>query len=139
MRSKLGFRRGTVIRAAAAAAVVVLAASYFAPTADTRGGKHRRVYWGAWIGSQLTGTQPPWDMHAVAKFEGITGKRLSLVEFGSPFADCSSNPCAFYSFPTTPMSDVRAHGAIPFLSWSSAAIPGGVNQPDFQLSDVIRG
>jgi hypothetical protein len=137
MRLRFEFTRATLIRAAAAAAVVVLAASYFAPPADTRGGKHRRVYWGAWIGSQLTGTAAPWDMNAVSKFEGITGKRLSLVEFASPFANCSSG-CTFYPFPWTPFNDIRAHGAIPFLSWSSDG-SGGVNQPDFQLSDVISG
>src|SRR5947199_3529398 len=27
------------------------------------------VYWGGWIGDQLTGTQAPWDMSAVSKFE----------------------------------------------------------------------
>ncbi len=28
------------------------------------------IYWGAWIGSQLTGTEAPWDMNAVSAFEG---------------------------------------------------------------------
>src|SRR5215471_9895085 len=36
----------------------------------------RPIYWGAWIGSQLTGSQAPWDMNAVSAFEALTGKRM---------------------------------------------------------------
>jgi hypothetical protein len=97
------------------------------------------MYWGATIGPQLTGTQAPWDMDAVSKFEGMAGKPLSLVHFFAPFADCSSSPCSFYGFPKTPMENVRKHGAIPFFSWSSQSIPSGLNEPNFQLSDVIAG
>jgi mannan endo-1,4-beta-mannosidase len=107
------------------------------PAANSRG-RHHRAYWGAWIGDQLTGTAAPYDMGAVSKFERLTRKKLSLVEFSVPFASCSGS-CSFYGFPTSEMEKVRRHGAIPFLSWSSAAIPGGVRQPAFQLRDVIRG
>ena len=37
------------------------------------------------------------------------------------------------------MEDIRAHGAIPVLSWSSQSIPSSLNEPDFQLSDLIEG
>ena len=39
------------------------------------------------------------------------------------------------------MDDVRDYGAIPFFNWGSQAIPvpGDLNQPDFQLADVIAG
>jgi hypothetical protein len=98
-----------------------------------------RAYWGAWIGSQLTGTAAPFDMSAASKFEQMTGKSPSLLEFGSPFADCSTSPCAYYEFPTSYMDAIRAQGAIPFLSWNSASTPGGATQPEFQLSDLIGG
>jgi Glycosyl hydrolase family 26 len=97
------------------------------------------LYWGAWIGDQLTGTQAPWDMSAVSKFEQMTGKPMSLVQFSSPFADCSSSPCSFYKFPTSSMQSIRDHGSIPFFSWASQATPASINEPDFQLSDVISG
>jgi len=99
----------------------------------------RPIYWGAWIGDQLTGKQAPWDMNAVAKFEDMSGKPLSLVEFGQPFSTCSGSSCSFYSFPWTPLEDVRQHGAIPVVSWSSQSIPSSVTEPDYQLSDVISG
>jgi hypothetical protein len=97
------------------------------------------VYWGASIGDQLTGTQAPWDMSAVSKFEGLAGKKLSLVNFFVPFANCSSSPCSFYKFAPEIMESIRQHGAIPVYSWSSQSIPSSLNEPDFQLADVISG
>ena len=97
------------------------------------------LYWGAWIGNQLTGTEAPWDMSAVSKFEAQTGKPVSLIHFASPFADCSGGTCTNYSFPTTPMNSIREHGAIPFFSWSSQSTPSSLNEPEYQLSDVISG
>ncbi len=96
------------------------------------------VYWGAWIGKQLTGEQPPWDMGAVSKFEEMAGKHLSIVNFSAPFANCSS-ACYFYNFPVNEMNSIRSHGAIPFYSWASQSIPSKTSEPDFQLSDVIAG
>jgi hypothetical protein len=96
------------------------------------------LYWGATIGDQLTGEQAPWDMGAVSKFEEAAGKKLSLVNFFSPFANCGSK-CSFYKFPTEPMENIREHGAIPVFSWSSQSIPSNLDEPDFQLSDVIDG
>jgi mannan endo-1,4-beta-mannosidase len=97
------------------------------------------LYWGATIGSHLTGDQAPWDMNAVAQFEQGAGKSASMVQFFQPFAQCGGSDCSFYSFPTEPMDSIRDHGSIPVLSWSSQAIPSNLNQPDFQLSDVISG
>jgi hypothetical protein len=78
-------------------------------------------------------------MNAVSSFEAMTQKKVSMVQFASPFADCSRNPCSFYGFPTTPMENIRKHGAIPFFSWSSQSTPSSLNEPNFQLSDVIAG
>src|ERR1700761_7706288 len=96
------------------------------------------LFWGATIGSHLTGNQAPWDMNAVSKFEQGAGKSASAVQFFQPFASCNPG-CSFYRFPTTPMDSIRSHGSIPVLSWSSQAIPSSLNEPDFQLSDVISG
>jgi hypothetical protein len=97
------------------------------------------LYWGAWVGDQLTGTEGPWDMSAVSKLEGMAGKGASLVNFSSPFADCSSSRCSFYKFPAAEMESIRAHGSMPFFSWASQSTPASLDQPDFQLSDVIAG
>ena len=99
------------------------------------------IYWGAWIGSQLTGDQPPWDMSAVNHFEGMVGKGLSLLEFAAPFADCSHAPCDFYRFPTYEMQTIRSYGAIPLFSWGSQSIPvpRNLKEPAFQLADIANG
>ena len=99
------------------------------------------VYWGAWIGKQLTGEQPPWDMSAVAKLGEMAGKKLSIVQFAAPFANCptSGGACSFYNFPASEFDSIRSQGAIPFYSWSSQSIPSTKEEPDFQLSDVISG
>ncbi len=97
------------------------------------------LYWGAWIGDQLTGTEAPWDMEAVSRFERMTGKAMSMINFSAPFADCSSTPCSFYRFPTGSMQRIREHGSIPFFSWASQSTPASLEEPEFQLSDVISG
>jgi hypothetical protein len=96
------------------------------------------LFWGATIGSHITGNQAPWDMNAVSRFEQGTGKSAAAVQFFQPFANCNPN-CSFYRFPTTPMDSIRSHGSIPVLSWSSQSIPWSLNEPDFQLGDVIEG
>jgi mannan endo-1,4-beta-mannosidase len=105
--------------------------------------KQRPLYWGAWIGDQLTGEEAPWDMSAVSQFEGVVGKGLSLLALGSPFADCNTAPCKFFDFPTEAMNNVHNYGAIPFFNWASQATSsdpsGATSMPDFQLSDVIAG
>jgi hypothetical protein len=97
------------------------------------------LYWGATIGSQLTGEEAPWDMTTVTKFEEMTQKPLSLIQFFQPFAECEGSSCSFYDFPTTPMESIREHGSIPVLSWSSQSIPSSLDEPNFQLSDLIEG
>ncbi|HVY77839.1 MAG TPA: glycosyl hydrolase [Solirubrobacterales bacterium] len=99
------------------------------------------IYWGAWIGKQLTGDQPPWEMKALDKFEEMAGKKLSILNFSAPFANCptSGGPCSFYRFPVNEMNAIRSRGAIPFYSWASQSIPSSTNEPNFQLSDVIAG
>ncbi len=78
-------------------------------------------------------------MNAVSSFEEMTEKEVSLVQFAAPFADCNRSPCSFYDFPTTAMENIRNHGSIPFFSWSSQSTPSTLNEPDFQLADVIAG
>ena len=96
-------------------------------------------YWGAWIGAQLTGEEAPWDMSAVTAFEAQAKKAPSLIEFSSPFADCSGKTCSIEAFKTAAFEDVRRRGAIPFFSWASDSYPVSPDEPEFQLSDVAEG
>jgi hypothetical protein len=101
------------------------------------------LYWGAWVENRRTNAQPPWNMSGVDAFQSLVKKKLSLIAFSSPYADCTKSPCIFYDFPTIPMETIRRYGAIPFFSWGLEAVkaPGldTLDQPAFQLSDVIAG
>ena len=83
----------------------------------------RSMYWGASIGSQLTGDQAPWDMSAVTKFESIAGKRMSILNWGDMFY--SPQYCSGYCYFDPKLFDgVRNHGSIPFVTWASAPATG---------------
>jgi hypothetical protein len=99
----------------------------------------RSIYWGAWIGSQLTGVRAPWDLSAIDRFQQLTGKPISVLNFANAFYDCSLTPCRAEPFPTTPFDNLRARGIIPFFSWTSASNPVNVDQPSFRLSAVAAG
>jgi Glycosyl hydrolase family 26 len=115
-----------------------------ASTASSSKTSSRPMYWGAWIGTQLTGTQPPWDMSAVSQLQAKIGKGLSLVEFASPFADCGHGPCSFYQFPVPGMENIRTYGAIPFFSWGSQFTPWDLGEPgtnagNITLAGIVSG
>jgi hypothetical protein len=144
-------RLGMVAMAVALAATLAVAQIAPAEAGHARPGHHkakkkvlpkqRGSYWGAWIGTQLTGGQPPWDMSAVSHFEGMVGKGLSLIEFAAPFAECGSDPCTPYEFPAFEMNTIRNYGAVPFFSWGSQSVPvpDDLNEPAFQLADIANG
>jgi Glycosyl hydrolase family 26 len=134
--------RPAKVRATIAVAVgALLVACLLTPTpAAAKRSKPGSIYWGATIGSQLTGEKAPWDMSAVTEFQRVAGKGLSLVSFLAPFAQCEApGDCVMEKFPRTPFEEIRAYGAIPFFSWNSTFSPPSVIQPDFQLSDLIEG
>jgi Glycosyl hydrolase family 26 len=141
-------RRVSVAMAVAGLAVLglVLFSATSAPTASAAK-KHKKhklrpappSYWGAWIGRQFTGTEAPYDMNPVSQFQGLIGKGLSLIETSVPFAHCDTTPCTPEDFPQNLFDPVRQYGAIPVLSWASQSDPATVNEPNFQLSDVING
>ncbi|HXF30054.1 MAG TPA: glycosyl hydrolase [Solirubrobacterales bacterium] len=100
------------------------------------------IYWGAWIGPQFTGTAAPDDMSAVAEFEKLSRKRLSLLETFSSWAFCSGDsPSCQPSvpFPRPQLEAMRGYGALPVYSWASGASGGADEQSQFQLADIIAG
>ena len=123
-----------------AAAGATAARQGSAPAPKPKKVKPKPTYWGAWIGEQITGTDAPWDMNAVAYFEQMLGKGMSLIEFSSPWRDCNRKPCLPYKFPTEAMDSIRGHGSIPVFSWGSESSPStGPEQPDFQLAKIAGG
>ena len=93
------------------------------------------VYWGANIGTQLTGGEPPWDWTAVNAFENTDGggKTSSILHWGSMFY--SSDYCAgACTFTTNIYQKVRDNGKIPFVSWSSQSSTGENGYTDAEIA-----
>lgn len=86
------------------------------------------IYWGAWI--KNSAGEAPWSMAAASKFEQITGKRVSVINWSSPFylSDCNG----YCTFQTSQFNTVRDHGSIPFFSWNPG--PGGGNFTDAKIA-----
>jgi len=124
----------------AVAIAVPASAAAAGPTAQ-QSKAAKPMYWGMWIGNQLTPpNSPPYDMNAVNILSSALGKGMSLVEFASPFADCKVSPCAPYRFPTKGVEAIRAYGAIPFFSWAAESSPRTSEEdPEYQLADLIEG
>jgi hypothetical protein len=80
-----------------------------------------------------------WDMRPVYRLEHLVGKTMSVVSFSSPFAECDGPQCSFINFPTTPLNNVRNHGAIPFFGWNSSAAPETADQRPFRLAKINDG
>jgi hypothetical protein len=95
------------------------------------------MYWGAWIDKHRSGaSQPPWDMAPVAQLEQQVGKQMSLVEFGTPMLNVPGDN--YYAFPVREFETLRAHGSIPFFSWSTHRMRTYAD-PNFTLRAIIRG
>ncbi len=106
----------------------------------TRPAAPKALYWGAWIGDQLTGTEAPFDMTAVSKFQRLVGgKALSLIQFSSPFENCYRSPCVPYAFPLAEFERIRRYGAIPLFSWGSNALPVRSTAARFSLRKISAG
>jgi len=87
------------------------------PTTSTR-----RLFWGAWIGSQFTGSEAPWDWAAVNTFQtrDAGAKPLSLVHWSSPFyASFCGGAGGACNFAPATFQSVRDRGVIPFFSWAN--------------------
>jgi len=97
------------------------------------------LYWGAQIGDQITGEAAPWDMSALAAFERLARKPLSLISFSAPFAECEGSNCTFINFPLTPLENVRGYGAVPLFSWSSSSTPEEGPQRPWKLGNIVNG
>jgi hypothetical protein len=98
-----------------------------------------QVYWGAYVGgSQYGRTDAPWDMGSADRFETNAGKRMSLLEWGQDWYECSSS-CGLRGFRTDLVNKARALGFLPVLSWGSYREATGADQPRFRLSAIIKG
>lgn len=77
------------------------------------------LYWGAWV-TDTVGNQSPWEMSLQSAFESRVGKAASLINWSSPFYNTSyCGPTDYCDFQTAAFDAIRAHGSIPFFSWTT--------------------
>jgi hypothetical protein len=97
------------------------------------------VYWGAYVaGGQYGLLDAPWTMTSANRFEANVGKRMSLLEWGQAWYECSTT-CGLRGFRSDLMGKARARGYLPVLSWGSYASGEGQEQQDYRLSQIIDG
>jgi beta-mannanase len=81
-------------------------------------------------------------MGSALAFEAQAGKRMTLLEWGQDWYECNSGDprrCGMTRFPAGLAARVRAHGALPVLSWGSYAGGRGSEQPAYRLAEIIAG
>jgi glycosyl hydrolase family 26 len=80
----------------------------------------QRFLWGAWIGTQFTGGEPPWSWQAVIDFEARNagGRHVSIVHWGV------GTP-SYHSFPywRPPLNRVREAGALSLVDMDTDSTP----------------
>ncbi|HEY3463157.1 MAG TPA: glycosyl hydrolase [Gaiellaceae bacterium] len=76
--------------------------------------------WGAWIGRQFTGSEPPWNWKAVTDFEARNagGKRLTAVHWGVRTAWGHS-----FNYWLGPLNRVRRAHAVSVMDMYSESVP----------------
>ena len=96
-----------------------------------------RILWGTAAGGGQYGFgNAPWDMRALDRFEQNAGKRVSILHFGQSFRNSDGSDS---DFPAGTMQLLRERGIIPLLNYAPQQSGRGVEQPDFQLADIIEG
>jgi beta-mannanase len=92
------------------------------------------IYWGALVEGKAPDST---NMAGVfATFETLSKKKMSIIHWGEPWM---MKDGSWGEFQTTYFNNVRNHGSIPMLNWSSHQLGTGANQPNFQLRDITAG
>lgn len=110
-----------------AALALVAAGGSGAGRASTSGAQLPPFLWGAWIGKQYTGGEPPWSWGAVKAFEerNAGGKHVTVVHWGA--GEFWGHD---FNYWLSPLNRVRDGGAISLVDVDSAGTP---------LSQVVNG
>lgn len=100
------------------------------------GGAGASVYWGAYVHSQAPSNDAFLPTGKFSTFEQLTGKKMAIIHWGQPWVMPDGS---WGEFQQTYFENVRKHGSIPMLNWSSLHLGAGIDQPDFQLADIYGG
>jgi hypothetical protein len=87
------------------------------------------VYWGAAVKG------PPYDMSKLDAFEANAGKKVAIFHWTHSWMEQG----AYKPFLKGEFDAIRAHGAIPMMTWTTDDQGKGLSQPSFQLSAIANG
>lgn len=93
------------------------------------------VYWGALVAGQAPSNDNMQLGGIFDVFEARAQKKMSILHWGQPWKMNGS----YQMFYAPWFDNVRNHGAIPLIDWSSWHLGSGVNQPEFKLSSITNG
>src|ERR1041385_3758054 len=93
------------------------------------------IYWGALVNAAPSSVNLA-PGGPINTFETLSKKKMAIIHWGEPWMLSDGS---WGEFQTTYFDNVRNHGSIPMLNWSSHRLGTGANQPDFQLRDVYAG
>ncbi len=93
------------------------------------------VYWGALVEGQEPSTENMQPGGVFDAFETRVQKRMSILHWGQPWKMNNS----YQAFYTPWFDNVRNHGSLPMIDWSSWNLGAGINQPDFRLNAIYNG
>jgi mannan endo-1,4-beta-mannosidase len=92
------------------------------------------IYWGALVNGKVPSVT---NLQGVFNtFETRSRKKMAIIHWGQPWM---MGDGSWGEFQTSYFTNVRNHGSIPMLNWSSHRLGFGVNQADFQLRDIYGG
>jgi hypothetical protein len=123
-------------RIASLVLTLVLILGNFMPTqaatpAQTTGAT---IYWGAMVEAKAPSTT---NIQGVMNtFETRSQKKMSIIHWGQPWMLSDGS---WGEFQTVHFDNVRNHGSIPMINWTSWKLGSGGNQPDFQSRDIYEG
>lgn len=94
------------------------------------------IYWGAHLYGKPPETIAFQPNGNISNFETyVAQKKMSIIAWGAPWEYPAGTMLPFQK---GYFDNVRNHGSIPMLDWSSMA-PGGPLQPKYKLTNITRG
>ena len=92
------------------------------------------IYWGALVDGKVPSSTNL--LGVFNTFETRSRKKMSIIHWGQPWVMSNGT---WGEFQTTYFQNVRNHGSIPMINWTSWRLGAGVNQSSFQLRDIYAG
>jgi len=92
------------------------------------------IYWGAIMYGKAADPSQFAANGAYTRFEGYAQKKLAIISWGAPWYYNGQ----FLKFQTSYFDNVRNHGSIPMMNWSSWSCCNFI-QPAYALSKIIQG